>query len=162
KEIVKNATDSLYNLTFDELHMSTALGKVTLKNAIFKADTQVYARMEAVPTAPVNLYNHTTKVLKVRRLGITALLDARRLNIQSISLTDPHIPLTNKYHAYNDTIPAENKPKKSLYESIRDVFSAVDVDRIDIENANFQYTQLTDDESTDFALNNVNIQVEDV
>lgn len=162
KEIVRNTTDSLYNLTFDELHMSVALGNVTLKNAVFKADTQVYARMEAAQTAPDNLYNIEVTELKVKRFGIRALLADRRLNIKSIALTDPHIHLTNKYHAYNDTIPTENKPKKSLYESIRDVFSAVDVDRIDIENANFQYTQLADDESTDFALHNVNIQVEDV
>ncbi|MBD1423832.1 AsmA family protein [Sphingobacterium chuzhouense] len=161
KELVQNSTDSLYSLTYDDLDMTIALGNVTLKNAVLKADTNVYARMEAAELAPDNLYHIEIKELKVKRFGILNVLRNKELNIKSIDLTDPRIHLTNKYHAYNDTASVE-KPKKSLYESVKEVFNAVNIGKIDMENAAFKYTKLADGESTDFGLDSVQIRVEDI
>lgn len=161
KELVRNSTDSLYSLTYEDLDLTIALGNLTLKNAILKADTQVYARMEAAERAPDNLYDIEIKELKVKRFGILNVLRNRELSIKSIDLTDPRIHLTNKYHAYNDTVSVE-KPKKSLYESVKEVFNSVNIGRIDIENAAFKYTKLADGQSTDFGLDSVQIRVEDI
>lgn len=161
KELVKNSTDSLYSLTYEDLNMSIALGNLTLKNVILKADTQVYARMEDAELAPDNLYGIEIKELKVKRFGILNVLRNRELNIKSIDLTDPRIHLTNKYHAYNDTVSVE-KPKKSLYESVKEVFNSVNIGGIDMQNAAFKYTKLGDGQSTDFGLDSVQIRVEDI
>ncbi|PRD51888.1 hypothetical protein [Sphingobacterium gobiense] len=161
KELVRNSTDSLYSLTYDNLDMAIALGNVTLKNALLKADTQVYARMEAAELAPDNLYEIKIKELKVKRFGILDVLRDKELNIKSIDLIDPHIHLTNKYHAYNDTVSTE-KPKKSLYEKVKEVFTSVNIGRIDIESAAFRYTKLTDGQSRSFGLDSVQIRVEDI
>jgi len=161
KELVRNSTDSLYSLTYEDLDMTIALGNLTLKNAALKADTQVYARMEAAELAPDNLYDIEFKELKVKRFGILSVLRNRELNIKSIDLTDPRIHLTNKYHAYNDTASIE-KPKKSLYENVKEVFNSVNIGRIDVENAAFKYTKLTDSQSAEFGLDSVQIRVEDI
>ncbi|TYR36818.1 hypothetical protein FXV77_06450 [Sphingobacterium phlebotomi] len=161
KELVKNSTDSLYSLTYEDLNMSIALGNLTLKNVILKADTQVYARMEDAELAPDNLYGIEIKELKVKRFGILNVLRNRELNIKSIDLTDPRIHLTNKYHAYNDTVSVE-KPKKSLYESVKEVFNSVNIGGIDMQNAAFKYSKLVDGQSTDFGLDSVQIRVEDI
>lgn len=161
KELVLNSTDSLYSLTYDHLDMAIALGNVTLKNAILKADTQVYARMEAAELAPDNLYEIKIKELKVKRFGILDVLRDKELNIKSIDLVDPDIHLTNKYHAYNDTVSTE-KSKKSLYEQVKEVFTSVNIGRIDIESAAFRYTKLTDGQSSSFGLDSVQIRVEDI
>src|SRR5690606_24984648 len=161
KEVVKNSTDSLYSLTYDDLDMNVALGNVTLKNAILKADTQVYARMEAAGLAPDNRYDIQIKELKVRRFGILDVLRNKELHIKSIDLIDPHIHLTNTYHAYNDTVSVE-KPKKNLYDSVKDVLKTVDVGHINIENAAFTYTKKNEEGSSDFGLKDVQVRVEDL
>src|SRR5690606_36935092 len=162
KELVKSSTDSLYRLTYEDLDMTVALGNVTLKNVLLKPDTQVYARMEAAELAPDNLYDIEIKELKVKRFGILNMLRNRELHIKSIDLTEPRIHLTNKYHAYNDTIATE-KPKKSLYESIKGVLNAVNIGRIDIERAAFRLTKLNEDSvSTNFGLDSLQIRAEDI
>ncbi|RZF58967.1 AsmA family protein [Sphingobacterium corticibacterium] len=162
QELVKSSTDSLYRLTYEDLDMTVALGNVTLKNVLLKPDTQVYARMEAAELAPDNLYDIEIKELKVKRFGILNMLRNRELHIKSIDLTEPRIHLTNKYHAYNDTIATE-KPKKSLYESIKGVLNAVNIGRIDIERAAFRLTKLNEDSvSTNFGLDSLQIRAEDI
>lgn len=162
KEVVINSTDSLYSLTYDDLDIKVVLGSITLKNAVLRADTQVYARMEAAELAPDNLYDVEIKELKVKRFGIMAVFTDKQLNIQSIDLTDPRIHLTNRYHAYNDTVSTEKQPKKSLYESIQDIFNAVRVGRVDVENATFKYSKLVDGQLSDFGLEHVQIRAKDI
>jgi len=162
KELVKSSTDSLYQLRYDDLDMTIALGNLTLKNVVLRADTLVYAQMEATKLAPDNLYDIEIKELKVKRFGILDILRNRELNIKSIDLMEPRIRLKNTYHAYNDTISAE-KPKKSLYESIKGVFKEVNIGRVDITNAAFNYSKLGENgESTDFGLDSLQIRVEDI
>src|SRR5690606_14668919 len=138
------------------------LGNVTLKNVLLKPDTQVYARMEAAELAQDSRYDIEIKELKIKRFGILNMLSNRELHIKSIDLAEPRMYLTNKYHAYNDTIATE-KPKKSLYESIKGVLNAVNIGRIDIERAAFRLTKLNEDSvSTNFGLDSLQIRAEDI
>lgn len=161
KELVQSSTDSLYSLAYDDLDLAIGLGNVTVKNAVLKADTQVYARMEAAELAPDNLYRVDIKALKVKRFGILRLLRNKELDIRSIDLVDPQIHLTNTYHAYNDTIPVE-KPQKSLYEYVKDVFTSVYIGHVDIGNAIFEYTKRADGQSTHLKVDSIQIHVEDI
>lgn len=162
QELIKSSTDSLYTLTYDELDMAIALGNLTLKNAVLRADTLVYAHMESAETAPDNLYDIEVKELKVKRFGILDILRNRTLSIRSITLTDPNIKLATKYHAYNDTLSTP-KPKKSLYESVKNVFHAIHIGQVDIENAAFHYSKVgKDKQQTAFGLDSLRIQIADI
>ncbi|MFD2966619.1 AsmA family protein [Sphingobacterium bambusae] len=160
QEVIKNSTDSLYKLSYDKLDLNLAIGNVTLENAMLVPDSAVYAQMEAVQKAPDNLYDIRLKALKIRRFGIIDILTNRKLTIKSISLEDPAIHLTNKYHAYNDTVVSESK--KTLYESVKDVLQSVNVRDIMMENVSFKYSKLSEGKSSDFAVKDIKISVHDV
>ncbi|GHE46344.1 AsmA family protein [Sphingobacterium griseoflavum] len=160
QEVIKKSTDSLYTLSYDKLDLNLAVGNVTLENAALVPDTAVYARLEATQQAPDNVYHIRLKSLKIKRFGIIDMLTNKKLTIKSISLQDPAIQLTNKYHAYNDTVAS--KPKKTLYESVKDVLQSVNVRDIDMENVSFKYAKITDGKSADFAVKDIQISVHDV
>ncbi|MFD1771723.1 hypothetical protein [Sphingobacterium suaedae] len=160
KEVVKSSTDSLYRLTYDDLDLSVALGNVTLENVALIPDSTVYKQMEQAKTAPDNLYRIQLKSLKIKRFGIIDILTNRKLNIKSINFESPDIQLTHKYHAYNDTLP--DKPRKSLYESFKDVLTSVNVRDIQIDNIAFKYTKVEAGKSSDLALDSIQVRVHDV
>lgn len=160
QEVIKNSTDSLYKLNYDRLDLNVALGNVTLENASLVPDTAVYAQLENSQKAPDNLYNIRLKALKIRRFGIIDILTNRKLTIKSISLEDPEIHLTNKYHAYNDTVVSESK--KTLYESVKDVLQSVNVRDIMMDNVSFKYSKLSEGKSSDFSVKDIKISVHDV
>ena len=160
QEVVKKSTDSLYRLTYDDLDINLALGNVTLKNVNLRSDSTVYAQLERDSLAPDNVYDIHLSELKIKRFGIMDVVKNRVLNIKSISFEKPEMVLRNKYHAYNDT--TNNKPKRSLYESIRDVFEKVNVDDIKLEGLKVKYMNLDKNRSSDLELKDVQIRVHDV
>ncbi|KGE14379.1 hypothetical protein [Sphingobacterium deserti] len=160
KEVIKNSTDSLYTLRYDKLDLNIALGNVTLENAVLSPDSNVYAELEKVKEAPDNVYDIRLKSLKIKRFGIINILTNRKLNVKSIFLDAPNVHLTNKYHAYNDTLSA--KPKKTLYESVKDVLKSVNVQEIQMDDVAFKYSKLQDGKSSDFAVKDIDIKVHDV
>lgn len=159
-EVVKNATDSLYRLSYDELDLNLALGNVTLKNATLIPDTTVYAQLEQRKEAPDNVYEIKLSALKIKRFGIINMLTNRKLSVKSVSLEEPSVHLTNKYHAYNDTL--STKPKKSLYASVKDILSSVNVESIHMDNVSFTYSKIDEGKTADFSVKDIKIQVHDV
>ncbi|WP_437920132.1 hypothetical protein [Sphingobacterium sp. LRF_L2] len=159
-EVVNNATDSLYTLTYDALELNLAIGNVTLKNAALKPDSGVYAKLEMLKEAPDNLYQISLKELKIKRFSILDILTNRKLTIKSIRLESPTVYLTNTYHSYNDTL--SNKTKKTLYESFKDVLHAINVSDIALDNVEFKYRKVQEGKSADFAVKDIQIKVRDV
>ncbi len=160
REVVKNSTDSLYQLTYDDLDLNLALGNLTLKNAVLKPDTNVYKAMEEAKLASDNLYHIKLASLKIRRFGILDIISNRKLSIKTVGFENPDIHLIHKYHAYNDTVAV--RPNKTFYESIRDVLTSVDVRDINVDNISFKYTTVLEGKSSDIVLKDIKIKVRDV
>lgn len=160
REVVKNSTDSLYQLSYDELDLNVALGNVTLKNAALIPDTNVYGQLERQNKAPDNIYEIRLSALKIKRFGIINMLTNRKLSVKSVTLESPTVHLTNTYHAYNDTL--STAPKKSLYASLKDVLSSVNVDQIAMDNVSFTYSKVHDGKTKDFSIKDVKINIHDV
>lgn len=159
-EMIKNASDSLYTLTYDDLDVNFALGNVTLKNVLLSADSNVYAQLESIKKAPDNRYNIKMSALKIKRFGIMDILRSRKLTINSIALESPEVEITNKYHAYNDTL--SNEPKKTLYESVKDVLSSVNVEDVTVDQVQMKYVKLDNGKSSEFSLKDVRVRVHDI
>lgn len=160
KEVVHNSTDGLYALHFDDMDLNIALGNVTLYNAELKPDSAVYQKMIITKDAPNNRYHIKLKKLKVRRFDLMDVLRRKRLDIKSITLEDSQIHLMSEYHAFNDTV--RTAPKKTLYESVKDVFSSVNVRDILIDNVKFKYSKFEKGKETGMDLDKATIKIHDV
>jgi len=161
-DIVKSSTDSLYTLTFDDLDLNVALGNMSLENAVLQPDTIVYRKMEEAQLAPDNIYTIRLKSLKIRRFGILDILSNKKLSIRTVGFDSPDIHLVNTYHAYNDTIAKPSKEGKTLYESLKDVLSSVNVQDINVDNVSFRYTKIVEGKSSEIAVENIKVKVRDV
>ncbi|MFZ4862743.1 hypothetical protein ACL9RF_11205 [Sphingobacterium sp. Mn56C] len=160
KEVVHNATDGLYRLNYDNLDLNIALGNVTLSNAELIPDSTVYQQQVATKDAPNNRYHIKLKALKVRSFSLMDILAKKKLNIRSIALIEPNIQLISEYHAYNDTV--STKPKKTLYENVKDIFNSINVRDIQLDKIKFKYSKIDQGKSSDIDLEEVNIKVHDV
>lgn len=160
KEVVHNSTDGLYALHFDDMDLNIALGNVTLYNAELRPDSAVYQKMITTKDAPNNRYHIKLKKLKVRRFDLMDALTNKKLDIKSITFEDTQIHLMNEYHAFNDTV--RTTPKKSLYESVKDIFTSVNVRDIIVDNVKFKYSKYADGKETGIDLNKATIKVHDV
>lgn len=159
KEVVKNSTDSLYQLSYDNLSINIALGNVSMQNVVLHADSNVYAQLEANKKAPDNRYHIELKSLKIKRFGLLGVLANRKLDVKSIALEKPIISVYNTYHSYNDTL--SNQPKKSLYESVREVLSSVNVRDVYVEGVDFKYFKIREGKSSETQLSDIRIRVHD-
>lgn len=160
KETVTNATNGLYSLKYDDLDLNVALGNVTLKNAELVPDTDVYRKMVAQKLAPNSRYHIKLAALKVRSFNLWDVLKNKTLFIKSINFESPDIHMVQEYHAYNDTIV--DRKTKTLYDNIKDVFNAVNVRDIKIDNVKFKFSKIENGKSSDIVLDSIGINVHDV
>ncbi|MVZ66798.1 hypothetical protein GQF61_13125 [Sphingobacterium sp. DK4209] len=160
KETVTNATNGLYSIKYDDLDLNVALGNVTLKNAELVPDTNVYRKMVAQKLAPNSRYHIKLAALKVRSFNLWDVLKNKTLFIKSINFESPDIHMVQEYHAYNDTIV--DRKTKTLYDNIKDVFNAVNVRDIKIDNVKFKFSKIENGKSSDIVLDSIGINVHDV
>lgn len=161
QEMIHDSTDGLYSLRYDDLKLNVALGNVTLTNAELIPDSAVYRQLVDVENAPNNRFHIQLSTLKIRRFGIWDMLINRKLNINNIVLESPAIHMIYEHHAFNDTIP-EDKQSKTLYENIKEVFNAIHVKNIELNNVGFKYSTIEGGKSTDMKLDSVQINIKDV
>ncbi|MCA5005886.1 hypothetical protein [Sphingobacterium bovistauri] len=160
KEVVYNSTNGLYSLRYDDLDLNIGLGNVTLTNAELIPDSVVYQKMILSKDAPNNRFHIKLKALKVRRFNLMDVISKKKLNIKSISFEEPNIHLLSEHHSFNDTI--SNKPKKTLYENVKDIFSSVNVKDINIEDVKFKYSKFEEGKQSSIDLDKITIKVHDV
>jgi hypothetical protein len=160
KEIVQNSTNGLYSLHYDDLDLNIGLGNATLYNAELIPDSAIYQQLIRTKEAPNNRFHIKLSKLKIRRFNLMDVLSNKKLNIKSISFEDPSIHLMSEYHDFNDTVRTE--PKKTLYESVKDVFTSINVREIDIDNVKFKYTKYEEGNKSNFDFEKVKIKVHDV
>jgi hypothetical protein len=160
KEVVHNYTNGLYSLHYDDLDLNIGLGNATLYNAELIPDSAVYQKMVLSKDAPNNRFHIKLKKLKVRRFNLVDVLANKKLHIKSISFEEPNIHLMSEYHSFNDTV--RTMPQKTLYESIKDIFTSVNVRDVDIDNVQFKYSKIEEGKQSSIDLDKVTIKVHDV
>jgi len=160
KEAIKNASDSLYTLKYDDLDINLGLGNVIVKNAELIPDSNVYKQMDLRKEAPNNRVHIKVSKIKILDFSIREILANKKLKIKTIAFESPEIHLMNEFHAYNDTV--STKPQKTLYESVKKFLNAIQVGGIEVGNIDFKYSQLDKGKSTSMDIKKVNLKVRDV
>lgn len=160
KEEVHKSSNGLYTLTYDDLDLNIGLGNVTLRQVELIPDSAIYQQMIMNQSAPDNRFHIKLKALKIRRFSLWDVLRSKQLYIKSIFLEEPEIHLMSEQHAFNDTLSTE--PKKTLYESIENIFTSVNVRDVQLDNVKFTYSKLDAGKSSGVELNKVTVKIHDV
>lgn len=160
KEAIKNASDSLYTLKYDDLDINLGLGNVIVTNAELIPDSTIYKEMDLRKEAPNNRVHIKVSKIKILNFSIREILVNKKLKIKTIAFESPKIHLMNEFHAYNDTL--STKPQKTLYESVKKFLNAIQVGGVEVADIDFKYSQLDKGKSTNMEIKKVNLKVRDV
>jgi len=160
RQLVVQATDSLYTIHYDDIHVNLALGNLTIENFRLIPDTGVYRKLEGLKKAPDNRFEIAINKLKIKSFGIRKVLMDKELFLHDITVDTPTVHVINEFHSYNDTI--SRGPEKPLYEKIKENLKKIQVEAIQLNDVDFKYTQVQKGVHQDFEIKKVKVRIDDV
>jgi hypothetical protein len=136
KEGVHNASQGLYELDFENIHLNILTGSATLNQVSLTPDTATYNRLRSKKVAPANLYELKLENLQINRVGILTAYFKKKLELNSIVFDHPSI---NVLH-FNVPKQADTaKEEKTLYEQISKSLKSIHIKAIRIVDADLDY-----------------------
>lgn len=159
-EIVLSSSDSLYQVTYDDLDFNLVTGNAHLHNFKLIPDTNVYKLLKAQKKAPDNLYEVSVAKLEIKDFHPKQIYTERKLVIDRITVENPDIKVINETQSYNDTV--QIKDKQTLYQKISKVLNELAIDHIAFENVNVTYSNRNEAIEKTTRLRNVNIDIADL
>lgn len=155
--IVLSSSDSLYQVSYDDLDFNMVTGNAYLYNFKLSPDTNVYNRLKAIEKAPDNLYDVSVAKLAIRNFHPKRIYSERKLNIDEIIIESPEVQVVNQTQMYNDTI--QLKDKRTLYQKVSKILKELTVDHIAFKNVNVAYVNRNEKKEKTTRLKNVNINI---
>ena len=160
KQLVLQATDSLYSIRYDDIHVNLLLGNLTIENLHLIPDSMVYKKLELMKKAPDNRFEIAINKLKIKSFGIRKVLMDKELFLHDITVDTPTIHVVNEVHHYNDTI--NQGPKKPLYEKIKENLKKIQVKAVNLNDINLKYTQVQKGVHQDIEIKKVMVRIDDI
>ena len=137
KDLVLNATDSLYTVEFSDLSLNLLTKGASLTDVKFIPDTNVFKRLIALKRAPNNVYYIRLKTLSIKDFHPKNLFKFKKLNVDLLLFDNPDVIMVNTQFDFN-----ENKPtylQKSPYDYISKYLHELRVNEISFRNVKFKY-----------------------
>lgn len=137
KEMVLNATDSLYRIEFSDLNTNFITGRASLTDVKIIPDTVVYKKLVALKKAPNNMYAIQLKKLAMKNFYPRRILQHKKLKIDELLFENPDVVMVNRQFDFNDD--RQSYRDRSPYDYIAKYVSELQVGIIDFKNIRFKY-----------------------
>lgn len=161
KTAIINASDSLYQISYDDISLNLITGNASLINFELIPDSSVYRRLHERKEAPDNIFHIQVDRLRIRNVGVRRIVTQSKLNVGDIIFDNPNVHITNEYQVYNDTV--STSADKTLYESISNTFKEVSIQNMLFNNVNLKFTKVTDSANPAVTeLTNINLRIHDL
>ncbi len=156
KEGVVTASNGLYQIKFQDVHLNVLTGTVVLDSITLTPDTSVFARLKLKKEAPTHLFKIKLDHLKISRVGIINAYFNKKINLTAIILDHPSIDMVyHKVPRNRDTV----KDERTLYQQISKSLKSISVAQIKVVDANFDYYNGNKKLNS---IKNLNVSVRDV
>lgn len=160
KQMVLEATDSLYSVDYSGFTLNLVSGNIHVKNFRLIPNKEVYRKLVELKKAPDNVFDLQVKELVVRNFHPKRLYSEKKLNINSIIIDNPTLFITNRRQPYNDTVRS-GKPK-TLYQTISTVFKEVRVNDIRFKDIDFTFENRSRKPYRKTIIKNLNVSAVDL
>jgi len=137
KELVLDATDSLYRIEFSEINMSLITGRASLSDVKIIPDTNVFKRLISKREAPNNVYYITLKKLGIKNFHPGRLLRHKKLKVDVLLFDNPDVIMINQAFDFNESKARDDQ--SSPYHYISKYLKELRVKTIDLKNISFKY-----------------------
>lgn len=155
-EAILTSTDSLYSISFKDIHVNILTGNVSLDKIVFKPNPAVYQKLVSKGIAPRHLYSLGVTRLSLNHLHPLKVYFKRELEMSSIVIDNPVLRMTyQKVAAPQDTV----MDKRTAYERLSKYLRSIKVDNIMLEDVDFKYIDKTALRYPEIGLKNLHIQI---
>ncbi|MGY0039891.1 hypothetical protein [Pedobacter sp. NJ-S-72] len=137
KDLVLNATDSLYRIEFSTVNTNFLLGNASVSDVKIIPDTNIFNKLITLKRAPNNIYEVSLKKLTIRNFHPLSIYKDKELNVDQLLFEHPKVVMINRQFDFNENKPP--RPNKSPYEYISKFLKVVSVDQIKLKEISFKY-----------------------
>ncbi|WP_207428706.1 hypothetical protein [Pedobacter sp. SYSU D00535] len=135
KDMIVEASDSLYHFAYSDINIDIDSGYATISNLRLTADNRVLQKLIANNKAPNNVADIRVEKMVMSDFGFTKTPEGRRFGVGKVSVLSPKVHITNKLR------PNNNRPSDPslLYKSFKSLFSRMHVKTMEVHNLDFRY-----------------------
>jgi len=137
RELVLEATDSLYTIEFSEVNMNMITGRASLDDVKIIPDTSIYRKQITKRHAPNNIYFVTLKKLEIKNFHPWRLLMHKKLKVDVLLFDKPDVIMVNRQFDFNE--PKSDTSGKTPFRYISKYLKELRVNKIDLRNISFKY-----------------------
>lgn len=159
KDLVLNATDSLYQVKFSKLNTNFLFGNASVTDVEIVPDLRIYQKLVRLKRAPNNTYAVKLKKLTIRNFHPLQLWTGKRLQIDQLLFEHPKVVMTNQQYEFNEDKPP--RPSKSPYAYISQFLKEIRVKSIDLKDISFSYVNNNGIKPSTDSLDQLNISLKD-
>ncbi|RZJ75199.1 MAG: hypothetical protein EOO47_20045 [Flavobacterium sp.] len=136
KEGVANASNGLYKIDFQDIHLNLLTGTAVLDSIRLMPDTNVFNQLKTTKEAPTHLFRIKLAHLKISRVAILKAYFKKKVDLTAIILDQPSIDMVyHKVPKKTDSV----KDERTLYQQISKTLKSIAIDRIKVIDADFDY-----------------------
>lgn len=159
KQIVLNASDSLYQVDYDDLDLNVITGSARLTNVKLISDTAIYDQLKDQLRAPNNRFDIAVGELTIRGLNIRKAAFSKIIDLKEVRIISPEVVMHNEYQSYSDTAKAsKNFNAKDILGNLQ----SIAVGKIGLSDINFTFNKQTDSTFTSNKFKNLDLIISDV
>lgn len=124
KEGVSNASNGLYKIDFQDIHLNLLTGTAVLDSIRLMPDTAVFNQLKTTKEAPTHLFRIKLAHLKISRVGILTAYFKKKVDLTAIILDQPSIDMVyHKVPKKTDTV----KDERTLYQQISKSLKSISI-----------------------------------
>jgi hypothetical protein len=159
KDLVLNATDSLYHIEFSTVNTNYLLGNASILDVRILPDTNIFNKLVRLKRAPNNIYEVRLKKLTIWNFHPFRLYKDKKLNVDQLLFEHPSVVMINRQFDFNENRPP--RPNKSPYEYISKFLKEVRVGKVDLRDVSLKYVNKNFAVPESDSLKNLNITLKD-
>lgn len=159
KDLVLNATDSLYHIEFSTVNTNYLLGNASIFDVRILPDTLIFNKLVKLKRAPNNIYEVRLKKLTIWNFHPFRLFKDKKLDVNQLLFEHPNVVMINKQQDFNENRPP--RPFKSPYAYISKFLKEVSVHTVDLRDVSFKYVNKNLPVPVADSLNNLDITLKD-
>jgi hypothetical protein len=137
KEMVTEATDSLYTLSYTRFDINIDSGTLHISDFKLIPDSAILAKLIKEKRAPNNVLRMNAKDMIVSQFGFEKTEQGQRFNIKRMLIQSPSVTIINHLRPYNDT--SNNEKPKKLFKLLEKLMKVSNIESMSMRNANLSY-----------------------
>lgn len=142
KQLVKDGSDGLYNLSIGKLVPDVLGAELDLYNVTLKPDSAVLMKLDSSQKTPDDIFKISLKELHINGITIHDLINAKDIKFDSVFIKEPVVEAYHNPKPYNK-IQRERDSSATLYQRLMKQVKSISINSITVQHGKFTTNDAT-------------------